>query len=476
MRSRQRGLAGALVAVVLVIAAVIALATLALSRQSTLGGRAAEVTARMQVLHDALTQFVAANGRLPCPTNPAADDGAEAVGGAPGTCTYGEGTVPWLTIGARRDDGIDPWSHKISYRVYTGAAGSLTQAGGASMVQCDTAETTPAAVTTVSGSSGGLCRSDVRVTLRDTTPANFLNGKGLTVDDLGTNRTDVAYVLVSHGPTGGGAYTTNGIRRDLPEATGSERANTTTTGPFVIKAFSEAGVDATTAAHFDDFVAYRRIEDLIRAAGVYARDWPEESTTATTFNRATVEGAVGTSVTSGSGVGQVSVSFTGVVASGVAGGAATEVAFMEAVDLSWSGIGVAGGGSALLQSSANELLRFQLERASKFAITLTNFGFYSGDVYEIVEFRFFNNGTEVGAPRYGVGCNIDGAGTLASFTMDVGVVFDRVDVTPYPAYDISAAAFSGITALLVTELKSCPAADATCVTSLAAPANNCPVF
>jgi hypothetical protein len=479
MRSHQRGLSGAFVAVILILVAGVALAAMMLARTSLGVQRGGEVSARMKSLEDALTQFVAANGRLPCPANPAVDDGTEVVSGAPGTCAHTEGTVPWRTIAARREDGIDPWSNKISYRVYTGTAGSLTQDGGASMVQCDTVETAPTSVTTVSGSSGGLCRTNTRVTLRDTPPANYLAGKGLTVNDLGTSRTDVAYVLISHGPSGLGAYTTAGVRRDLPATGGDERANTTATGPFVIKAFSASGTDSSTAAHFDDYLAYRRVEDLVRAAGVYARDWPEEATTSTTFNRATVEAAVGGSVTSGSSIGQVSVSLTGIVASGVSGGSPSEITFVEdsAPTPAWSGIGVAGGGSTLIQSTFGELLRFDVERASKFAVTLTDFGTYSGSIYEIAQFRFYANGVEVsGSPKYGVACNTDGSGALASFTMDMATIFDRVDVVAFPAYDISIPALGPLTAFLVSEVKACPAASTTCVTSLALPANTCTVF
>jgi hypothetical protein len=88
------------------------------------------------------------------------------------------------------------------------------------MVECDTngADTaTPAA-----GSAGRLCRPNTRVTLRDTSPANFLAGKGFSLNDNGTAVTGVAYVLVSHGATGLGGYTVSGIRLDTPSNGGDE--------------------------------------------------------------------------------------------------------------------------------------------------------------------------------------------------------------------------------------------------------------
>jgi type II secretory pathway pseudopilin PulG len=464
MRSRQRGLAGALVAVVLVVAAAIALATLALSRATSSSARNKEVAAQFQVLDTALTQFVSANFRLPCPADPGLDTGAEARAG--GACTSPTGTVPWMTIGARRDDALDPWSNKISYRVYTGVAGSLVQDGGASMVNCDSEDTGPRDATT------GLCVASPK----DTGPTSFLASKGLTVNDAGTVRSDAAFLLISHGSTGLGAYTAAGLQRDLPPTGGDERANTEASSTFVIKSFSAPGVDSATTAHFDDFLHYRRTEDLIRKAGVYARNWPEEAgttPTAVAFSQGVVETAVGGTVTPGSAVGQVSVTFTGVVASNPVQGSTEQIGF-DVVG-GYGGIGVAGGGSSLLQSATGEKLRLSFtDSFTKFGVTLNGFGYYSGQFFEIVEFRFRLGEFEVGSPRYGVGCNIDGG--LASFTMDASVLFDSIEIKSYPAYDLVAADFVGNTAFLVTEIKACPATETTCVTSLAAPGNNCAVF
>ena len=65
MRSHQRGLAGALVAVVLVLAAVIALASLALTRANRSAERGAELAPKFTAIKAALVQYVAVTGRLP---------------------------------------------------------------------------------------------------------------------------------------------------------------------------------------------------------------------------------------------------------------------------------------------------------------------------------------------------------------------------------------------------------------------------
>jgi hypothetical protein len=167
------------------------------------------------------------------------------------------------------------------------------------------------------------------------------------------------------------------------------------------------------------------------------------------------------------------VTFTGVVVSNPVQGSTDQISF-DVVG-GYGGIGVAGGGSSLIQSATGEKLRLSFSDSfTKLGITLNDFGYYASRYFEIVEFRFRLGEVEVAAPRLGVGCNIDGG--LASFTMDASVLFDSVEVIAYPAYDLVAADFVGLTAFLVTEVKACPAADATCVTSLSAPGNNCSVF
>jgi hypothetical protein len=461
---RQQGVSFVLIGVVLLVVMVGLLGTQMVARMLAGGRNDSRVQDQFSSAHRALTQYVATAQRLPCPADPAAATGDEVAVGA--TCSFPAGTLPWKTIGLAREEAIDPWGQKISYRVYTGAAGSLTQVGGASMVECDTSGT--GAATALAGSAGRLCSPNVRVTLRDTSPANFLAGKGYSVTDHGTAKTGVAYVLVSHGATGLGAYTTSGTRRAMP--LGDELVNTGSAGPFVIKAFSAAGTDPGVATHFDDYVAYRTITELLKAAGVDARDWPEA--VSVTFNRATVEAAVGGSVTPGSSVGQVTVNFVGAVVSGLTtAGTATDISYAENIGV--GGIGVAGGGNAFLQSSASERLRLTIaERGEKFGATLNHFGYYSGDIYEIVEFRFFLDGVQVDVPKFAVGCVVDGG--LASFDIDVGGTYDRVDITPLPAFDLSAGTLSGITALLVSEIKACPASATTCRTALWTAANDCP--
>ncbi len=275
-RRREQGATGALIAVILVLVMVGLFATSVLRRVAASGDDAGETLRRLAAGADALEQFAAINARLPCPANPATNDGGEVItGGNVAKCDFPEGTIPWRTLGMKFDDALDNWGRKVSYRVYTGtgSVGSLTQPGGVSMVECDTVESVGGSTTSVSGGLGGLCVSDPDPLQRSTLPASFLAGKGLSLDDFGTPHSDVAYVLISHGATGLGAYTVSGIRLDLPS--GAERNNTQDIGAFTIRAFSDPDVAADNNAHFDDLLVYRTLPDLVKRANLSARDWPE---------------------------------------------------------------------------------------------------------------------------------------------------------------------------------------------------------
>jgi Tfp pilus assembly protein PilV len=492
---RQEGLAGALVAVVLVIAAVIALASLALSRVTSTSRAGEQTSVQLASVADAIEQFAAATGRLPCPADPSlpttnAAWGDEAVPSPNvGACTFPAGTVPWRTVGAKAGEALDSWGWKVSYRVFSGTtalAGSLTQENGATMVKCDTLEPTAGGATAVSGVKGGLCVPDPDpvgdTTLRSTRESAFLLNKGLALNEKSEAgavvkaNSDVAYLLVSHGPTGLGAYTSTGVRSTLP-ASGDELDNTNPIGPFVIKPFSR-GTDSSTPAHFDDRIFYRTLPDLIQRTKLGARNWAESlpaGSTALTFDRPTLEGTdLGAGFTTGAAgsVGRVTVSFTGVVATGVGSGG-SDISFGDAGG--FPGIGVAGGGSALLQSAVGELISFELSTNTnrKFAATLGDFGTYGGGRYqETAIFAFLQSGTFIDF-KIGQGCRIDGG--LASFQMDVAGDFDQVIIAAYNALDTVDMSYdvADLSAFLVSDIAACPASATACVTSLTDFGNIC---
>ncbi|HXC41009.1 MAG TPA: hypothetical protein VN667_18890, partial [Burkholderiales bacterium] len=252
----------------------------------------------------ALLQFVQINSRLPCPADPSVALGnatagypdANSVFPAVTSCTYPGGVVPWKALGLSLDDVTDPWGRFISYRVYDGSIG-LTQAGGMNKVDCDSLNNstiidiannkrTGVTISETARSASGLCNPD-----HNTLATSFTAGKGLTVTDFGTQHTDVAYVLISHGPSGLGGYVPGGASRmTLPGTTAADYNNTQsqqgavlTSGAYVgfIKmAGSLSTVTAGGADHYDDVVDYLRIDDVARLASMDARDWPESAASA----------------------------------------------------------------------------------------------------------------------------------------------------------------------------------------------------
>jgi len=95
----------------------------------------------------------------------------------------------------------------------------------------------------------------------------------LTVNDKGANVTGVAYVLVSHGETGRGAYLPSGQRLlPLPASGGAEASNASVGSYAITTSNSTAAVDQAT--FFDDIVVYESLINLIEKSGLAARNWP----------------------------------------------------------------------------------------------------------------------------------------------------------------------------------------------------------
>lgn len=143
------------------------------------------------------------------------------------------------------------------------------------MVDCDPTETE--GTSNVTGNNeGGLCKSTNKTIpgqFTDIAGTSFLGAKGFTVNDFGTARTAVAYVLISHGGSGYGAYTAAGTQLTTP-TNANEVANTSAAGNFFATSASASSVAPDDAAHFDDVISYAVLSELISKAGRSARVWP----------------------------------------------------------------------------------------------------------------------------------------------------------------------------------------------------------
>ena len=217
------GAALAMIATLLVVAAT----TLAIRMTRQVEDRTERVSktqARMERIRAALHAYAATQGRLPCPVAGAtSDESATGAGLAapPGpsvtTCAARDGTVPWVSLGLRSEEAQDAWGRKISYRVF----------------------------------------DDL---VRDDGVKNTASTNGLSVKDEAPNR--FAWVLISHGVSGLGAWLPNG-QPILPTPASQELANTQPTGPFVRREESVVDLDhATSPNHCDDVLMYESVEDL----------------------------------------------------------------------------------------------------------------------------------------------------------------------------------------------------------------------
>ena len=479
-RFAQRGASMLLILLIMVLLLVAFFATYTLSRVSAGGDERAETQKRLATAAAALDRFAAANQRLPCPADPAAATGAEVTATA-ATCSFDTGTIPWLTLGLTSDAGLDAWGRKLSYRVYTGNRGSFTQPGGVSMVECDTVEPTPqTGATGVAASLGGLCVPNTDPYQRTTTPEKFLFGKGLTVSDFGTTHNDVAYVLLSHGASGLGAYTTAGNQLAMPASIDEKNNAGDPTKTFTAKAFSGADIEVIHATHFDDLIVYATIGDLVKRIGLEARDWPDTSTSSMTFDAATVAAAAGVGSVTPGDLGTPTLDFGSARVTGYVGTSSPTPTGTETnltYDTSGSGgggVGVAGALSNRISSFGGEFIRVELaQAATSFAVTLDDFGTYSllGQTYtERVQITFYLDTVAVGTAQTKQACNADGG--LASFEVTPGGTFNKVDIAPLAASGSGGG--SWVSAFLLSAIKACATSSPPCKTSLATGANTCP--
>ena len=222
------GAALAMIATLLVVAAT----TLAIRMTRQVEDRTERVSktqARMERIRAALHAYAVTQGRLPCPVAGATPDNSPTGAGLaapPGpsvtTCAARDGTVPWVSLGLRSEEAQDAWGRKISYRVF----------------------------------------DDL---VRDDGVKNTASTNGLSVEDEAPNW--FAWVLISHGVSGLGAWLPNG-QPILPTPASKELANTQPTGPFVRREESVVDLDpATSPNHFDDVLMYESIEDLKNRSG-----------------------------------------------------------------------------------------------------------------------------------------------------------------------------------------------------------------
>ncbi len=489
MRS-QGGAAAAMVLVILVLISVVLAALWLLRRVGDTSAERDQTTSALENASAALEAYVAGSMRLPCPADPAIDDGGEALAPS-GDCDKPAGTVPWRTIGLSRERALDAWGRKISYRVYRGGAGgvgSLIQTRGASMVNCDSNEALPTGVDAATGLCKPVDPLDTNPASRSTSTGQFLAGKGLKVQyfgrDLSPDNEHVAYVLISHGATGLGGYTSSGVQLDNPTSS-EERANLNalSTTTYYAMAFSGPEVSVKDNSHFDDVLLYRTIADLAKRANLAARNWPDDVTGASVFDKAAVEAGVGGRV-SGTDTQRTSIQFNSVTVSAFTGTNTAQDISLKSTGPGEDGIGGASGDASLSSKAdgPDEFLRLDfVETSRRFALSMQDFGYEetSGPMptptwIEQVQIRFFRVDGNIVTPVDSVIKQACAAGNaLASFSdLEPSGDFNRVEIVPRESTVSSSTTIA--TTLFLSEVRTCKA-GVTCQTTLetANPSSHC---
>lgn len=445
MIRRQSGAIAGVVVIVLILVIFALVLARSLSRSQPELEQDRRTRENLQRVSDALVAFASLNQRLPCPAQGTDATGSTAApAGASVACTDDAGVVPWTTLALRKEDSLDGWGRKISYRVYSGATG-FTRTAGTNMTDCNTDAT-------ATGTAVATCDS---TSAHTTAPADFLMGKGITVTGVAN---PLAFVLVSHGSSGVGAYGAEVNVRLLPTSPGDEWRNTQSTSPYKSNARSDPSVAVTDVNHFDDVVSYVAVTDLIAGAKLGARAWGVPPPPASQdFNAAALAPYV-TGPTDYN-TGQNSLVFGNITVTAF-GDTARNVSFGQANE----GIGTIGTGSnsasaATVNSGSNEFLRFTVTLPARyFGIQLITFG---GS--ERVRFTFFLAGSQVGSSITKTACHA----SFANYILDSGASFDKIEVRPIVNGGTNST-------LLVGSVAFCPASQPTCTPPGSSPTDDCP--
>lgn len=208
-----------LVSVLLIVAAMVAATVLQQSSRDEFWNPKTETQRKLETIAKALEYYQRTNQKLPCVASLTATSGNAAHGVKDDAqCPDGTiaiGAIPYRTLELQEEMAVDSWGNKFLYAVTTNLENStLYMAGGAGTMD-------------VYNESG------------------ILNG-------------DVAFVVVSHGPDGKGAYTNRGgaLVSNCASASGDDQENCDGDGVFNQFSLNQvAGAD-----FFDDQIVWREVD------------------------------------------------------------------------------------------------------------------------------------------------------------------------------------------------------------------------
>ena len=293
--SRAGGFTLIEIAVVIVVLSLL-LAMIAGIGTAMVGQQRREATRqRLAGVETAIALFVSQNRRLPCPANgtlPGTDSNAGKENPDPpiGVCTGSQanGVVPWRALGLAEQDITDSWGNRLTYRVSTDYvvpnSMNLTTCspGGAALTSTIPSTFVDAASVTVvaGGPCVSMCTASSSFPDNCTPPEYAISGRGLEVRTLsGTSvmspsrckapplacnhspptgygpSTGAAYVVISHGENGQGAYNNQGILQEASSIdSGTEESKNSADASLATYYVDDFPSYVAGAGHFDDFV------------------------------------------------------------------------------------------------------------------------------------------------------------------------------------------------------------------------------
>ncbi|MGZ5572881.1 MAG: type II secretion system protein [Usitatibacter sp.] len=275
---KSRGFTLIEIAFVLVIVGMIVALFASVTSTLLASQRRQATTAHLAAVDAALVQFVVQNQRLPCPaagTRPSVTDPLAGTENSPCALSQATGVVPWKALGMAEQDATDGWGRRLTYRV----ASTLTAVNGMNMYWCDPAAPPGGAVAACVANCVGLAC---------TSPQSFLTNKGFQIrkSDGVTIVMDpsnpsanpalppasgAAYVIISAGESGGGAYTSAGVISDSLSTDGTREARNYANLDFQTYYVDDEISEIAGPTHFDDVLVRPTVLNVATRAGLGPR-------------------------------------------------------------------------------------------------------------------------------------------------------------------------------------------------------------
>lgn len=296
----SKGLTILELAVAMIIMGVVIAGILSIINPMIESGKIKETEKKMERIVDIMAVYAQRNNRLPCPADPdraataqpfGAETGSGSDGDGLGSCDGAgdliEGIVPYKTLGLSRQDIVDGWGSDLTYRVNPTYARDPSAAGNNTVharcrvnmiwIDPDTGQNFNPAKARFCCANSAQSANDIviedednellwpftRDTGNDADPDTPVASD--TIFDPGSENTTMpAFILISHGRNGYGAYLDNGFRMEALGNSGiDEDENQDGDDNFVMAPRNMSGGND----YFDDIAIWRTQDQLYSETG-----------------------------------------------------------------------------------------------------------------------------------------------------------------------------------------------------------------